>query len=67
MMAIQTKNSTETTRNSRRQQYCCRMEEHQNHNLTGSKRKFGKIQSIYKKEKIKNTRDEIKLIVLRKI
>jgi hypothetical protein len=56
-----TKNSTETTRNSRKQQYCCRMEEHQNHNLTGSKQKFGKIQSIYKKEKkIVNMGDKIK-------
>jgi hypothetical protein len=27
------------------------MEEHQNHKLTGSKQKFGKTQSIYKKEK----------------
>jgi hypothetical protein len=42
------------------------MEEQQNHNLTGSKRKSGKIQRIYKKEKIKNMGDEIKLIVQKK-
>jgi hypothetical protein len=42
------------------------MEEHQNHNLKGSKQKSGKIQSIYKEEKIKNMGDEIKLIVQEK-
>lgn len=29
------------------------MEEHQNHNLTGRRPKFGELQSIYTKEKIK--------------
>jgi hypothetical protein len=41
------------------------MEEYQNHNLTGSKQKFGKIQSIHEKEK-NNMGDEIKLIVQEK-
>jgi len=30
-------NSTETTRNPRKRKYCFGMEEHQNHNLTGSR------------------------------
>jgi len=54
MMAVPTKNSRETTRNYRKQQYCVGMEEHQNHNLTGSRRNFGKIQTIYTKEIINN-------------
>ena len=53
MRAIKTKNLTETTRHSRKEQFCYGMEEHQNHNLTGTTRKFGEIQSIYTKEKIK--------------
>jgi hypothetical protein len=53
-MAMQMKDSTETTRNSKNQQYCFGMEEHQNHNLTGSRRQFVKIRSIYTKERIKN-------------
>jgi len=43
MMAIQIKNSTETTRHFRVYGCCFGMEEHQNHNLTGSRRKSGKI------------------------
>jgi len=62
-MAIQTKNSTATTRNSRNQQYCFGMGEHQSHNLTGSKRQFVKIRNIYTKEKRKIWDDEIKLFV----
>lgn len=54
MMATQAKNSTETTRNFRRQQRCFLMEEHENHNFTGSTWKFGTIQSIYIKEKLKS-------------
>jgi len=46
---MQTKNSTETTRNSRKQQYFFVMEEHQNRNLRGSRRKFGETQNIYTK------------------
>ena len=53
MRAIQTKNLTETTRNSRKEQFCYGIEEHQNHKLTDRRRKFGELQSIYKKEKIK--------------
>jgi hypothetical protein len=43
MMTIQTNNSTETTRNSRVYDCCFGMEEYQNHNLTGKRRKSGKI------------------------
>jgi len=31
-----------------------KQQEYQNHNLTGSRRKFGEIKSIYTKEKTKN-------------
>ena len=65
-MAIQTKNSTETTRNSRKQQYCVGMKERQNHNLKGSRRKFGKKEIIYIKEKLKVWDNKIKLIVQQK-
>jgi hypothetical protein len=53
-MATQTKNSTETTRTPRKQQHCFGMQEHQNHNLTGSRQKFGEIKSTYTKEKTEN-------------
>jgi hypothetical protein len=36
------------------------MKEHQNHNLTGSRQKFGKVQSMSRK-KLKVWDDEIKL------
>jgi hypothetical protein len=52
-MAVQTKNLTETIRNSRKQRHCFGMEKHQNHNVTGTRRQFAKIQSKYIKEKIK--------------
>jgi hypothetical protein len=67
MMVVPTKNSRETTRNYRKQQYCVGMQKHQNHNHTGSRRKFGKIQSIYTTEKkLKIWDDEMKLIVQQK-
>jgi hypothetical protein len=37
------------------------MKKHQTHNLTSSRRNFGKIQSMYTKEKLKIWDDEIKL------
>jgi hypothetical protein len=46
-MAIQTNNSTEDTRNFRKYKYRLGMEQHHNHNYTGSRRNSGKIQSIY--------------------
>jgi len=51
-MTIQT-NSTEPARNSRNQPYFFGMKKHQNHNPKGSRRNFGKIQSIYTKEELK--------------
>jgi len=51
-MTIQT-NSTEPARNSRNQPYCFGMKKRQNHNPTDSRRNFGKIHSIYIKEKLK--------------
>jgi len=67
MRAIQTKNLTKTTRNSRKEQFCYGMEAHQNHNLTGRRRKSGELQSIYTKEKkLKLWDDEMKLIVKEK-
>jgi len=53
-MVMYTKNSTETTINFRNQQYFFGMEKHQTHSLTGSRRQFVKIRSIYTKEKIKD-------------
>ena len=55
-MAIKTKNSTETTRNSRKQQYFFGVEEHQNDILTGSRWKFGKTHN--NKHKFKNLQDQ---------
>jgi len=52
-MAIRAKNSTETTRTLRKQQYCFGMQEYQEHNQTGSRRKCGEIKSIHTKEKTK--------------
>jgi len=46
-------NSTEPARNSRNQPYCFGTKKHRNHNPTGSRRNFGKIQNIYTKEKLK--------------
>jgi hypothetical protein len=46
-----TKNSTRATINSRKQQYCFGIEEHQNYKLTGSRRTFRNIQTIYTKGK----------------
>jgi hypothetical protein len=64
-MAMQTKNSTENTSESRKQQYCFGMEEHQYHNLTGTRRQFVKIQSIYTK-KFKMWDNELTLFVRQK-
>jgi hypothetical protein len=52
-MGLRTKSSTETTRTSKKRKLCDGIEEYQNHNLTGSRRKFGKIRGIYT-QKIKN-------------
>jgi len=52
-MAILTKNSKQNKRTSRKQQYCFGMQEHHEHNFTGSRRKFGEIKSFGTKEKTK--------------
>jgi hypothetical protein len=67
MRAIQTKNLTITTRNSRKVLFCYGIEEHQNHNLTGRRRRSWDTQSIYTHtKKLKLWDDEIKLIVQEK-
>ena len=64
MMGIQTKNTTETTRNFTKQKYCVgRMGEYQNHHLTGSKQNFGKNKAFTQQENLKIWEDEIKLTV----
>ena len=65
-MAIQTKNSTETTKFSRAQPYCCGMEEYQNHLLTGRVEILGKYKVFIQKEKLKIWDDEIKVITQHK-
>ena len=48
------------TRNFRKHKYCFGMEGHKNHNLTGSRQKFGK--NLHTKI-LKNQDDVLKLIV----
>jgi hypothetical protein len=64
-MSIQTKISTETTINFRKQQYCFGVDEHQNHNLKAGNEVCEDTKHLRKKKK-KIWYDEIKLIVQQK-
>jgi hypothetical protein len=65
-MAIQTRNSTETTRNSRKQQYCLEWRNSKTIISHVTDESLGKYKAFTQKKKLKMWGDKIKLIVQQK-